>query len=104
MKPQGVSRALILGLVALALVLLAGAGLMVRSYRNLMAVRPGFNAADVTTLEIALPAGRYDSYERISAFYSELSARAAALPGVQAVGFGQSIPMAGEEGCTATMR
>jgi predicted permease len=91
---------LVVGQVGLALMLLAAAGLLVQSLRNLHAVRPGFDPHDVVTTSLSLPYARYDSYERVSGFYQQLAARLAALPGVQAVGFGQELPPSVSDGCT----
>lgn len=92
--------ALVVTQIALALVLLAAAGLMVRSFRNLRRVEPGFDPHGVVTMTVSLPFASYESYERVSAFYEQLGARIKALPGVQAVGFGQGLPIEDEEGCT----
>lgn len=100
--------ALVVTQVALSLVLLTAAGLMVSSFRNLRAVRPGFDPRGVLTMNVALPAGRYGSfretdepsYERTSAFYERLAARIRELPGVTAVGFSEKIPLTSTFGCT----
>jgi putative ABC transport system permease protein len=94
---------LVVSQVALALVLLAAAGLLVRSLRNLRSVQPGFDATNVTTLSLSLPNGSYRSYTKASAFYEALTSRVRALPGVVAVGFGGALPLAGEEGCTGAI-
>jgi len=94
---------LVVSQVALALVLLSCAGLLVKSLRNLHSVEPGFDATNVTTMAIALPYANYQSYEKISGFYEQLATRVGALPGVTAVGFGQALPLEGEEGCTTAV-
>ena len=94
---------LVMSQVALALVLLCASGLLVRSLRNLRAVQPGFDPTDVMTMSLSLPYASYQSYAKASAFYEQLTSRVRALPGVQAVGFGGSLPLAGEEGCTAAV-
>ena len=78
---------------ALALVLLAAAGLMLQSFRNLRDVSPGFNPANVLTAEVNLPAARYGSYEKVEAFYHELLTRVAAIPGVKVSGAGEVVPL-----------
>jgi predicted permease len=78
---------------ALALVLLAAAGLMLQSFRNLRSVSPGFDPANVLTAEVSLPAARYTSREQVVAFYHELLTRAAAIPGVQVAGAGEVVPL-----------
>jgi predicted permease len=78
--------------VALALVLLVGAGLMVRSFVRLLGVDPGFLAKNVLTLEIELPEARYAEPERIAAFYGQLLERIGHLPGVVAAGAVRQLP------------
>jgi predicted permease len=94
---------LVVSQIALALVLLAAAGLLVRSLRNLRSVQPGFDATNVTTMSLSLPNGSYRSYTKASAFYQAVTSRVRALPGVVAVGFGGELPLAGEEGCTGAI-
>ena len=97
---HAVRGAFVVAQVALALVLLAAAGLMAESYRRLRAVRPGFDAAGVLAVGISLPRARYDSYEKVAAFHRDLAARLRALPRVQAVGAGNVVPLAGYDGCS----
>ncbi|HEY5087414.1 MAG TPA: FtsX-like permease family protein, partial [Gemmatimonadaceae bacterium] len=78
---------------ALALVLLAAAGLMLQSFRNLRSVSPGFNPTSVLTAEVNLPPARYNSYEKVEAFYHDLMTRAAAIPGVSVAGAGEVVPL-----------
>lgn len=94
---------LVVSQVALALVLLCASGLLVRSLRNLRAVQPGFDPTNVMTMSLSLPYASYQSYPKVSAFYEQLTARVRALPGVQAVGLGGSLPLVGEEGCTGAV-
>ena len=94
---------LVVSQMALALVLLCAAGLLVRSLRNLRSVQPGFDAANVMTMSLSLPYASYQSYRKVSGFYEELTTRVRALPGVQAVGLGGALPLAGEEGCTGAI-
>ena len=68
--------------VALALLLVAGAGLLVRSFQRLDAVDAGFDAAGVAAMTVEAPAARYDTAEKQAAFFDELMRRVAALPGV----------------------
>jgi putative ABC transport system permease protein len=82
---------LIAGEVALALVLVTGAGLLISSLRALRAVDPGLDAHDVLALELAPPPAEYDG-ERAVALYDALRERLLALPGVRAVGAVQLLP------------
>jgi len=78
--------------IALALVLLAGAGLMLRSFARLLAEDPGFEARNVLTLEVELPAARYENPAQAAAFYEELTERLARLPRVEAAGAAKELP------------
>jgi predicted permease len=98
---QLVRGALVVSQVALSLVLLTASGLMVRSFNNLRAVKPGFDPAGVLTMHVALPQATYGrSYERTSAYYEHLASRIGQLPGVKAVGFAEKIPLASSSLCT----
>ncbi|MDB4917948.1 MAG: permease [Gemmatimonadetes bacterium] len=101
---QIVRGALVISQVALSLVLLTASGLMVRSFNNLRAVKPGFDPAGVVTMHVALPEATYGkSYERTSTFYEQLAERIGHLPGVKAVGFSEKIPLASSNLCTGVM-
>lgn len=94
-----VRSALVTGQTALALMLLAAAGLLLQSFRNLRNVAPGFDATGVLTAAVSLPAARYDTPEKVEAFYRELLTHAAAIPGVKVAGAGNLIPLDGNDGC-----
>ena len=94
---------LVVSQMALALVLLAAAGLLVRSLRNLRSVQPGFDATDVLTMAVSLPNARYRSYQKASAFYEQVATRVRALPGVRAIGFGGELPLEVSDGCTGAV-
>jgi putative ABC transport system permease protein len=81
--------------VALALVLLAGAGLLVRSFVQLMNVDPGFDTAKTITMRVSLPGSRYGEPAQRVQFYRRLLDRVQALPGVEAVGANSFIPLRG---------
>jgi putative ABC transport system permease protein len=82
--------------VALAVVLLVGAGLLIRSFIRLQQVDPGFDAKNVFTLRLDLPEGRYKQPEQVENFYDQLQQQLAALPGVEAVGTVSELPMSGQ--------
>ncbi|MEO7166146.1 MAG: ABC transporter permease, partial [Chthoniobacterales bacterium] len=88
-------NALVIAEVALALVLLTGAGLLLKSFVRLQNVSPGFNPRNVLTAEISLPELRYPDQPAQANFLSELSRRVAALPGVSHAGFTTILPMSG---------
>ena len=74
-RAKAAASSLVATQVALAVVLLAGAGLTLRSFSNLLAVNPGFTPAGVLTLQLSLPEGRYDADEARRAFYAARSRR-----------------------------
>jgi len=76
--------ALVVAEVALSLILLVGAGLLLRTFRNLVTNTPGFEAGRVLSAEIWLNGTSYDSSEKMAAFSRELTGRLAAQPGVSA--------------------
>ncbi len=86
---------LVVGEVALAIVLLAGAGLALRSFAALTAIDLGFDPSRVVTLRVALPNARYPELARWLAFHRVLAARAAAIPGVEAAGLNSAVPLEG---------
>jgi predicted permease len=88
-------RLLVTGEVALAEVLLVGAGLLLVSLARLSDVDPGFTARRVLTFRVSLPAGRYATGEQRRALYDAVLERAARLPGVEAAGAVMRLPLAG---------
>jgi predicted permease len=80
--------------LTLACALLVGAGLLVRSFRNVLASDPGFGGASVVTASLGLPP-RFASQESKARFWSELEQRLAEVPGVAAVGAGTGLPWTG---------
>jgi predicted permease len=92
---RALRRSLVVTQVAFAFVLLVGAGLMFASFRQVLAVQPGFNADGVLTANITLPRARYTKDEAVIAFTHEALARLRALPGVTAVGATDTIPFGG---------
>ncbi|MEO7042844.1 MAG: ABC transporter permease, partial [Gemmatimonadaceae bacterium] len=78
---------------ALALVLLAAAGLMLQSFRNLRQVSSGFDSTNVLAAEVSLPDARYRTYAQVESFYHELLTRVAAIPGVKVAGAGDVVPL-----------
>jgi predicted permease len=81
--------------ISLALVLLTGAGLLLRTFVNLQHLDPGFNPDHALTFHIQLPNKRYPEPASQIHFYQSLTARLQALPGVQSVGIGSDIPWTG---------
>jgi len=101
---RAVRSGLVVGQVALALVLLAAAGLMLRSFANLRNVKPGLDPAGVITFSTVLD-GSFRSVDEIAPFLQQFQARLAALPGVVRVGASESLPLQDYgSGCTAVQR
>jgi len=86
---------LVVSEVALAIVLLTGAGLTMRSFAALAAVDLGFDPSRVVTMRVALPNARYPDLARWIAFHRELATRAAAIPGVDAAGLNSAVALEG---------
>jgi putative ABC transport system permease protein len=93
-------RVLVSTQMAFAVVLLAGAALMLRTFQNLQAVRPGFDPTGVLTMEISLPRSRYSGNADLATnFFEQLAARIQALPGVRNVGFASHVPLLSSDWC-----
>ena len=89
--------ALVVVEVALAVVLLTGAGLLMRSFVRLTDVDPGFSPANVLLMEFPLSPSRYKEDSQVTLFYDEMLRRVRALPGVEAAGTTHSAPLAGSD-------
>ncbi len=92
---QTLRRSLVVAQVAFAFVLLVGAGLMFASFRQVLAVEPGFSPDGVLTASIGLPRSRYADARAQIGFRREALSRVRALPGVAAAGATDSIPFGG---------
>ncbi|HET9713223.1 MAG TPA: ADOP family duplicated permease, partial [Pyrinomonadaceae bacterium] len=86
---------LVVAELALAVVLLLGAGLLVRSFNKLMAVDLGFDRENVLTFRVGLPRSKYPEPVQTAAFYKDLLQRVNALPGVQTAGTINHAPLEG---------
>lgn len=95
-----VRNLLVVGQVALTVVLLAGAGLLIRSGLRLRAVDPGFDPEGVVTLDLALSPVSYQGYVQTAALYRQLAQRLERVPGVRSVGYAEALPLSGDLGCT----
>jgi putative ABC transport system permease protein len=85
--------ALVVGEVALALVLLTGAGLLMKSFVHLAQVDPGFHAQSVLTMDLTLPPYKYPTEQKQAAFFQKVLNRVALLPGVGTVGAVSRLPL-----------
>jgi putative ABC transport system permease protein len=90
-----VRQGLIVSEVALALMLLIGAGLLMRSLSGLRAVDPGFDARNLLTAAIAIPEAKYSTPELRNQFFDRARRAIAALPGVEGAGWISSLPLQG---------
>src|SRR5438105_4418774 len=84
---------LLIGEVALSLMLLVGAGLLIKSFLRLQKVRPGFNAHNVLTAHLALQGPKYKKDQQYVEFFRQLNERLEAEPSVQAVGGSVNLPL-----------
>ena len=91
---RGTGRALLVAEVALATVLLIGAGLLIRSVYELVRVDPGFRTDRLLTMQIGVPESQYEGKRR-ALFIQEMKARTGALPGVTSAAVGLYFPMMG---------
>jgi putative ABC transport system permease protein len=90
--------ALVAAQVAFALVLLVGAGLLIKSFARLQDVSPGFRPDNLLTFRVALPSAKYSSDTARQLLFRELERRLAAIPGAQSVGAVSSLPIGGSYG------
>jgi putative ABC transport system permease protein len=84
---------LLIGEVALSLMLLVGAGLLIKSFLSLQKVRLGFNAGNVLTARLSLQGPKYKNDQQVVEFFRQLKERLEAKPGVQAVGGSVNLPL-----------
>jgi len=89
---QRTRGALVIAETALALMLLIGAGLLLRSFYRLNMVSPGFDYDHLLSFSLSLPAGKYTNPEQRSGFYSDLIRKLSALPGAQSAGLASGLP------------
>ena len=90
---HGLRAALVVGQVALSLVLLVGAGLLVRSFERVLATQPGFQPEHVLTASLSLPAAQYKQEQQVRDFYRDLVGRLEQLPGARAAGASTDLPL-----------
>jgi putative ABC transport system permease protein len=89
---------------ALSLVLLVGAGLLMRSFSHLRAVQPGFEAQGVVTFWQSLPKARYGDVDQQRQFFDQLLTKLTALPGIEEAGIASPLPFSGnDQGRTFTV-
>ena len=98
-RSTGITRAgLVVAEVAIAVMLLVGAGLMIKSYAHLQEVNPGFSTENVLTAQLALPAAKYTDLDVRRGFWARLVADAGRIPGVTSAGLTSDVPFNGMVG------
>ena len=95
-RSRRVRNTLVVVEVAMSVVLLIGAGLMIRSFAELQRVNPGFRSDHVLTMRLTLPEARYDGLH-VAQFYQRLLERVKAVPGVETAGITRDVPFSGSD-------
>lgn len=90
-----VRSGLVIAEIALTLVLLVGAGLLIKSFWRVLQVSPGFNPEQVLTMQVSLPASEYKEDSRKINFYRQFFEQAKSLPGVESAGMINNLPTGG---------
>ncbi len=101
-RPRRLRATLVICETALSVLLVAAAGLLLRSFAQLLKVDPGFRPDGVLTLRVALPDAVYSKPEQVRGFYNELLDRVQRLPGVQFAGAVSALPLSGQGGSGTT--
>jgi hypothetical protein len=94
-RTAGTRNALVICQVAIALVLLVGAGLLLQSFQRLRSAPLGVQPSRVMTFAVNLPNGRYSDPERRASFHREFQARLTAIPGVRSAAAISRLPVTG---------
>src|SRR4029077_7872179 len=90
-------RLLVIAQVALSLLLLAGAGLLIKSFANLRATKPGFDPQHALVAELILPKAKYQTSKKHRQFFEQVVSKLAAVPGVDAIGAAFPMPFSGND-------
>jgi predicted permease len=101
-RPRLLRTILLICETALSVLLVAGAGLLLRSFAEVLKVDPGFRPDGVLTMRVALPGAVYGKPEQVRGFYNELLDRVRKLPGVESAGAISGLPLANEGGSGTT--
>jgi putative ABC transport system permease protein len=88
---------LVISQVALSLLLLAGAGLLIKSFANLRAIKPGFDPSNAVTLHLVMPKVKYPDPEQHRQFFEQILPKLAAIPGVEAAAGAMPMPFSGND-------
>ena len=98
---QLVHKLLVITEVAMTLILLTGAGLLIKSLINLQRVDPGFNSQNVLTMRVSLPSYKYAQEDQIRGFTSDLLQRVKHLPGVNSAAISTALPLSTSEAASS---
>ncbi|HXN50718.1 MAG TPA: ABC transporter permease [Candidatus Acidoferrum sp.] len=90
-----IRRLLVISEIALSLMLLLGAGLLIRSFFRLESARPGFDIENILTMRLNIPGNRYKKFEDMIEFTKKLQASVRSIPGVESVGSINRLPLSG---------
>ena len=93
-----IRRVFVVAEFALALVLLAGAGLMIKSFLEAISANPGFNPGELLAAEVSLPTSKYKSPSQQAAFFHQVTEQLQSLPGAVSAAATGSLPLSGEPG------
>jgi putative ABC transport system permease protein len=93
-------KTLVVAEMALALVLLVGAGLLIRSFWQLQRVNTGFNPERLLTMQLSPPASAYQNNQQVVSLYEKFTAQIGTLPGVQSVAVADTVPISGSNSDT----
>jgi putative ABC transport system permease protein len=91
-----IRSSLVVAEVAIAMVLLVGAGLLIRSFMRLQQVSPGFNPTNVLAMQLSLPKSKYTEKPQLAAFFEQLVERVRTLPGIRSAAAGNNLPMSND--------
>ena len=94
-------RILVVAQVALSLLLLAGAGLLIKTFANLSATKPGFDPSHAAVVQLILPKAKYPEPEKHRQFFDQILPKLAVLPGVEAAGGAFPMPFSGNDAGSA---
>ena len=92
-KGHNIRNGLVVAEVAITLVLLIGAGLLLKSFLALQKIDPGFNASNVLTFDVQLPEAKYKEWSQVSGFYSQLVEHLKTIPGVRSAAATAYLPL-----------
>ncbi|HVS32998.1 MAG TPA: ABC transporter permease [Thermoanaerobaculia bacterium] len=94
-----IAKALVVAEIALSLILLIGAGLMIRSFSGLREADPGIDPRRLVVIDVNLPSARYPEHENVVRFFDQVAERLTAVPGVRSVAAANMVPFGPSHSC-----